>query len=68
MTAVIVCPVPFEVTKLVCPVCCDPAVPTSSAMFCTGQDSKKLRIGEVPPALLYCGCWKELLTTPVAVA
>ena len=64
--AITVCGVPLAVTKVVCP---DPAVPTSRLMFWMGQVEKKSRIGELAPcAFAYCGCWNEVLVTPLAVA
>src|SRR5271169_2254611 len=54
-TALAVCAVPLEVTKLVWPVCRDPAGPSSSVMFWIGQVSKKSRSGEVTPwEFVYC--------------
>src|SRR5438552_12686284 len=68
-TAVAFCAVPFEVTKVVSSVCCDPLTPTSRETVWMGQVSKKSRTGEVVPSeFLYCGCWKEELETPLADA
>jgi hypothetical protein len=69
MTAVALCEVPLEVTKVVWPVCWVPVAPTSSEMFWTGQLSKKSRGGDVVPwEFWYCGCRKDKLVTPLAEA
>ena len=63
--AITVCEVDFEMEKLVCP---DPAAPSSRERFRIGQVAKKSRAGDVVFPTVYCGCWKDVLVTPLAVA
>jgi len=57
---------PFAATTEVWPL---PALPISRAMFWMEQAAKKSSTGDVWfRELVYCGCWKEVLETPLAEA
>ena len=57
---------PLAVANVVRP---EPTACSSRAIFSIGQLEKKSRTGAaVPWAFVTCGCWNEVLLTPLAVA